>query len=70
MEVDILIKNALVVTVNADREIIEEGSIAIKNGKIFEIFYGKKYLVHSCFLDLLFEVLLNLHQHCLPDLLI
>ncbi len=40
MEVDILIKNALIITVNADREIIEEGSIAIKNGKIFEIFYG------------------------------
>ena len=40
MEVDILIKNALIITVNADREIIEEGSIVIKNGKIFEIFYG------------------------------
>ena len=40
MEVDILIKNALIITVNADREIIKEGSIAIKNGKIFEIFYG------------------------------
>lgn len=74
---DVLIKNAIVVTVNKDREVIFDGAIAIKKDKIVDI--GKtasileKYECAKKLIDadgkIIFPGFINTHNHLFQTLL-
>lgn len=68
-EVDIIIKNAYIVTMNKDKQIIPDGVIAIKDNKILEI--GTSELLNSYYADeeidasnrLVMPGMINTHTH-------
>ncbi|MCL2163339.1 MAG: amidohydrolase family protein [Oscillospiraceae bacterium] len=67
----ILLKNATVITMDAQRRILKEGAVAIKDGRITEIDWSaglaKKYAcadtVIDCYGDMVLPGMINCHSH-------
>ncbi|EQI36278.1 amidohydrolase family protein [Clostridioides difficile Y184] len=74
---DILIKNAIIVTVNKEREVIFDGALVVKDNKIADI--GNSKEIESKYTDVkkiidakgkvLFPGFINTHNHLFQTLL-
>lgn len=73
---DLLLKNGIIVTVNPDRDILYEGAMAVKDGKILEVgesvLLEKKYRAEKtedCSGKIIFPGFINTHNHLFQSLL-
>lgn len=77
MHVDVLVKNAIIVTLNHNREIIKDGAMAIKDGIIIQIGPTSDVLPCITYADKIIEAsgkavfpgLINTHNHLFQTLL-